>query len=224
MTVVLIEDDNGLAAAASEALVASRLRVEWRKDFETAYDLAVDPMTDLIVLARSLPDGDGVDFLRQLRSAGITTAVLMISARTAIPDRVAALEAGADDYLVKPFAFEELLARVKALTRRRYAVKSPTVRIGDLEIDRASQRVKRGERAIEVTAKQYAFLELLALRAGQVVSRAEIWSHLYEFEAEPNSNLLEVYVGQLRRKLEAAGESRLIHTRRGAGYVLEEIA
>ena len=111
---------------------------------------------------------------------------------------------------------------MNALVRRRYAAKSPAVRIGDLEIDRSTHRVKRGARAIELTAKQYALLELLALRAGEVVPRSDIWSHLYAFEDDPNSNLLDVYVGQLRRKLESDGEPRLIHTRRGVGYMLEE--
>lgn len=224
MRVLIVEDYAPLRGSLAKGLREAGYAVDVAADGEVGLWHAIGEDYDTIVLDLMLPKLDGLTVLERIRQAGKEAPVLILTARDAVKDRVRGLEAGADDYLVKPFAFEELLARVKALTRRRYAVKSPTVRIGDLEIDRASQRVKRGERAIEVTAKQYAFLELLALRAGQVVSRAEIWSHLYEFEAEPNSNLLEVYVGQLRRKLEAAGESRLIHTRRGAGYVLEEIA
>jgi DNA-binding response OmpR family regulator len=168
-----------------------------------------------------LPKLDGLSVLERLRAQGRQTHVLVLTARDAVRDRVRGLEAGADDYLLKPFAFEELLARVHALVRRRYAAKSPALRVGDLAIDRAARRVTRGPRAVAVTAKEYALLELLALRAGEVVTRAEIWTHLYEFAEEPSSNLLEVYVAQLRRKLESGGEARLIHTRRGAGYVLE---
>lgn len=222
MRVLVVEDYAPLQASLAKGLREAGFAVDLAGDGEVGLWHALDEDYDAIVLDLMLPKLSGLTLLKRLRDEGKQTHVLILTARDAIEDRVKGLEAGADDYLVKPFAFEELLARVNALVRRRYAAKSPAVRIGDLEIDRSNQRVKRGPRAIELTAKQYALLELLALRAGEVVPRGDIWNHLYAFEDEPNSNLLEVYVGQLRRKLESEGESRLIHTRRGVGYMLEE--
>jgi len=174
------------------------------------------------VLDLMLPGIDGLELLRRLREGGRQTHVLILTARDAVEDRVRGLEFGADDYLTKPFAFEELKARINALGRRRFAAKSPALRIGDLEIDRGARRVSRGARTLQLGAKPYALLELLALRAGEVVSREELWSQLYAFDDEPSSNLLEVYVAQLRRKLESEGEPRLIYTHRGVGYQLRE--
>jgi len=218
---LVVEDYAPLRDALWKGLREAGFVVDVASDGEEGLWFALEEDYDAIVLDLMLPRLDGLGVLRRLREEGKTTHVLILTARDAVADRVRGLEAGADDYVVKPFAFEELLARVNALVRRRYAAKSPAVRVGDLEIDRAVHRVRRGERAIELTAKQFALLELLALRSGEVVSRADLWSHLYAFDEEPNSNLLEVYVAQLRRKLEAGGEPRLIHTRRGVGYVLE---
>jgi len=216
-----VEDYAPLQASLGKGLREAGFAVDLAADGEEGLWHAENDDYDAIVLDLMLPRLDGLSVLRRLRAQGKQTHVLILTARDAVEDRVRGLDAGADDYLVKPFAFEELLARVHSLIRRRYAAKSPAVQIADLEIDRAAQRVKRGERPIELTAKQYALLELLALRAGEVVPRADIWSHLYAFDDEPNSNLLEVYVAQLRRKLEAEGEPRLIQTRRGVGYLLE---
>ncbi len=222
MRILVVEDYAPLQASLVKGLGEAGFAVDLAADGEEGLWYALGEDYDAIVLDLMLPKLDGLTLLARLRAGGKQAHVLILTARDAVEDRVRGLETGADDYLVKPFAFEELLARVNALIRRRYAVKSPAVRVGDLEIDRATHRVRRGQRAIELTAKQYALLELLALRAGEVVPRVELWGHLYAFEDEPNSNLLEVYVAQLRRKLEAAGEPRLIHTRRAVGYVLEE--
>jgi two-component system copper resistance phosphate regulon response regulator CusR len=139
-----------------------------------------------------------------------------------VGDRVAGLDAGADDYMVKPFALEELLARVRALTRRKHQVKNPTLKVGDLEIDTLRRSASRDGREIELTAREYSLLELLALRAGEVVSRAEIWEQLYDFNQDPESNVVDVFIAYLRRKIETDDKPKLIHTRRGMGYILEE--
>ncbi|MEQ1782557.1 MAG: response regulator transcription factor [Hyphomonadaceae bacterium] len=222
MTVVLIEDDNGLAAAASEALVASRLRVEWRKDFETAYDLAVDPMTDLIVLARTLPDGDGVDFLRQLRSAGITTAVLMISARTAIPDRVAALEAGADDYLVKPFAFDEFVARCRALLRRPRAFEREPIRFGALVLRPDTLELAVHNTPLAIARREGQLLVALLRRQGRVCTRAYLEGALYDPSIAVSPNAIETSISRLRSLLVGVNAGVDLKTVRGVGYALVE--
>ncbi len=221
MRILVVEDYAPLRLSLAKGLREAGFAVDLAADGEEGLWHALGEEYDTIVLDLMLPKLDGWRVLERLRAKGKQCHVLLLTARDAVDDRVRGLEAGADDYLVKPFAFAELLARVNALVRRRYAVKSPMIRIGDLEIDRASRRVRREQREIPLTAKQYALLELLAVRAGEVVPRAEIFSRLYAFDDEPNSNLLEVYVLQLRRKLEACGEPRLIYTRRGVGYLLE---
>ena len=222
MKLLVVEDYGVLRTSLAKGFREAGFAVDQAGDGETGLWYALDEDYDAIVLDLMLPRLDGLRVLQRLRAEGKKTHVLVLTAKDAVEDRVKGLEMGADDYLVKPFAFEELLARIHALVRRKYASKAPAVRVGDLEIDRAARRVRRGKRAIELTAKQYAVLELLALRAGEVVPRADLWNSLYAFDEEPTSNLLEVYVNQLRRKLEAQGEPRLIHTRRGVGYLLEE--
>ena len=175
---------------------------------------------DAVVLDLMLPKMDGLTILRQLRRQGSAVPVLILTARDTVSDRVRGLDLGADDYLVKPFALEELLARLRALVRRKYEARSPAVQVGDLTIDTSTRTVCRAGRTIPLTPREYAMLELLAVRAGQVVTRTEIWEHVYEFDAEPNSNVIDVYVARLRRRLEQDGLPRLIHTRRGIGYVL----
>jgi DNA-binding response OmpR family regulator len=177
---------------------------------------------DVIILDLMLPGMDGLSILERLRAKQNPAHVLILTAKDTVADRVAGLERGADDYLVKPFAFAELLARVNALVRRKYEAKSPRIRIADLEIDTQARSVCRAGGVIELTGREYLLLEYLALRQDHVVTRAEIWEHIYDFNAEPNSNVIDVYVGSLRRKLEHGGLPRLIHTRRGLGYVLAE--
>jgi DNA-binding response OmpR family regulator len=176
---------------------------------------------DLILLDVLLPGPDGFDVCRELRARGDATPVLMLTARATIDDRITGLDAGADDYLTKPFAFRELVARVRALLRREPQLHRDLVQLDDLLLDRASHRVSRAAREIELTAKEYALLEYLARRAGQLVSRAEIAAHVWDESFDPFSNTIEVYVNRLRKKIDEQHPVKLIHTRRGEGYILE---
>jgi DNA-binding response OmpR family regulator len=175
---------------------------------------------DAIILDLMLPGMDGLDILKTIRSQGQESHVLILTAKDTVQDRVTGLDLGADDYLVKPFAFEELLARVRALVRRSYRRKHATIEVQDLRLDLATQRVWRGQTQIALTPKEYALLEYLAMRAGEVVARADMWEHVYEFNATASSNVVDVYIGYLRKKLEAPERPPLIHTVRGRGYLL----
>jgi two-component system copper resistance phosphate regulon response regulator CusR len=160
--------------------------------------------------------------LGRLRKRGCEAGVLILSARDGVDDRVKGLDGGADDYLVKPFSQPELLARVRSVIRRRYQSANKTIRVLDLEIDTTARSVKRGAKALSLSAKEYNLLEYLASRQGQIVSRADIWDHVYDFASEPSSNVIDVYIGYLRKKIDHDHELKLIHTRRGLGYVLGE--
>ncbi|MDX6557887.1 MAG: two-component system, OmpR family, copper resistance phosphate regulon response regulator CusR, partial [Blastocatellia bacterium] len=176
---------------------------------------------DLILLDVLLPGPDGFEVCRELRARGDATPILMLTARATIDDRITGLDAGADDYLTKPFAFRELVARVRALLRREPQMHSDLMQLGDLLLDAVSHRVSRAAREIELTAKEYALLEYLARRAGQLVSRAEIAAHVWDESFDPFSNTIEVYVNRLRKKIDEQHSVKLIHTRRGEGYILE---
>ncbi|MGE0712644.1 MAG: response regulator [Planctomycetota bacterium] len=221
MKILVVEDYEPLRRSLVQGLREAGFTVDVAEDGPEGLWLAQGEDYDVLVLDLMLPGLGGEEVLRRLRAAGKETHVLVLTARDAVEQRVATLNAGADDYLTKPFAFEELLARIHALVRRRYGRKDPLLRVGDLELDRGARKARRAERELGLTQRQFALLEVLALRAGEVVPRDALWAQLYDFQAEPNSNLLEVYVAQLRRKLEAGGEPRLIQTRRGVGYVLE---
>jgi DNA-binding response OmpR family regulator len=175
---------------------------------------------DLILLDVLLPGPDGFEVCRELRSRGDATPVLMLTARATVDNRITGLDAGADDYLTKPFAFRELLARVRALLRREPRLHHDLLQLEDLLLDAVSHRVSRADREIELTAKEYALLEYLARRAGQLVSRAEIAAHVWDERFEPFSNTIEVYVNRLRKKIDEQHTVKLIHTRRGEGYIL----
>ena len=175
---------------------------------------------DLILLDLMLPGMDGLTILRKLRERGCETPVLILTAKDTVPDRVQGLNFGADDYVVKPFAFEELLARVRALVRRGYGMHNPVIEVAGLRIDTARARVWLSDREVDLRPMEYKLLEYLARRAGEIVSRAEIWDHLYDFGSETVSNVVDVYIAALRRKLAGSGETSLIQTRRGLGYVL----
>ena len=175
---------------------------------------------DAMVLDLTLPGLDGLAVLARMRDAGSTTPVLILTARDRVEDRVRGLDAGADDYLVKPFASAELLARVRALMRRGTA-QTGILEVGDLHIDLGSRKVERGGRPIDLTAKEFALLEYLARRAGQVVTRTMISEHVWEIDFDTLSNVIDVYIRYLRRKVDDPFEEKLIHTRRGVGYVLE---
>jgi len=220
MRVLIIEDYGPLRRALCNGLREVGFAVDASSDGQEGLWYAQSNEYDVIVLDLMLPKIDGLTILKRLREAGRSMHILILTARDAVEDRVRGLDLGADDYLVKPFAFEELLARVRALVRREYKAKSPVIRVADLEIDTARRLVRRAGERIDLTAREYALLEFLALRAGQVVTRTEVWEHLYDFDSCAQSNVVDVYVGYLRKKIERPGLPRLIHTRRGQGYVL----
>lgn len=219
MRILIVEDSTRLQRAVGTALRNSGYAVDTCGDGEEGLWLALSNEYDAIILDIMLPKRDGLSVLQQLRAAHRDTHVLLLTARDAVADRVQGLRTGADDYLVKPFALEELLARVDALCRRAYGTKQPQLSIGDLVIDTAGRIVRRGGEVIEITAREYLLLEYLARRAGQTVSRTEIEEHIYGREADLMSNAVDSAVCSLRKKL---GGEPLIHTRRGLGYVLSE--
>jgi two-component system response regulator MprA len=221
--ILVVEDEARIASLISRGLRHEGYQVEVAPNGETALDKAFGNPPDLIVLDLMLPDIDGLEVCRQLRIAGADEPVLMLTAKDAIPDRVAGLDAGADDYLVKPFAFDELLARIRALLRRVAPSEANVpLQFADLELDPATRRARRGEREIELTAKEYDVLELFMRHPRQVLTRDIIYDRIWGYDFGGESNIIEVYVRYLRAKLEAGGEPRLIHTVRGVGYVLRE--
>jgi DNA-binding response OmpR family regulator len=221
MRALVVEDYTPLRESVTQSLVEAGFAVDSAADGDVGLWHAESGEHDVIVLDLALPRRDGLSILTRLRRTGRQTPVLLLTARDTVADRVTGLNAGADDYLIKPFALQELLARVRALVRRKYSTPDPVIRIRDLEIDTVGRIVRRAGRRIELTAREYALLDFLAHRAGQIVSRTEIWEHLYDFRSTVDSNVVDVYIGYLRRKLERPELPRLIHTRRGQGYVLE---
>jgi DNA-binding response OmpR family regulator len=222
MRAVVIEDYPPLRVAMTGALQDIGFAVDASGDGEEGDWLLQVSEPDIIVLDLELPGISGLELLHRLRSRGSHAHVLIVTARDQVEDRCAGLDAGADDYLVKPFAVPELLSRVRALLRRAYQRKDPLLRIADLEIDTARREARRGGQDIALTPKEYALLALLALRSGETVSREEIRTHLYDFRSDNDSNVIDVYIGYLRRKIEADGQVRLLHTRRGHGWILGE--
>jgi two-component system, OmpR family, copper resistance phosphate regulon response regulator CusR len=222
MRVLVVEDFELLRDSIVQGLAEAGFAVDAAGDGEQGLWHATNCEYDVIVLDLMLPGLDGISLLEKLRANNRRTSVIVLTAKDTTEDRVKGLDAGADDYLVKPFVFGELLARIRALVRRKYDAKSPTVNIGDLQIDTAARVVRRGGKRIDLSAREYALLELLAMRTGQVVTRTDIWEHVYSFNSAAESNVVDVFIAHLRRKLEAPGQVRLIHTRRGQGYVLEE--
>ena len=221
MRLLLVEDYLPLQKALAKGLREAGFAVDVTGDGEEGLWYAGSNDYDVVVLDLMLPKVDGLTILNRLRSEGRQTHVLILTAKDAVADRVRGLDLGADDYLVKPFAFEELLARVRALARRAYGAKAPGLEIGDLRIETPEQRVWRGKEEVHLTPREYALLEYLALRAGEVVSRTDIWEHVYDFNSEADSNVVDVYIGYLRKKIERPGRRPLIHTVRGRGYRLE---
>jgi DNA-binding response OmpR family regulator len=217
-----VEDYELLRESLTQGLREAAFAVDAASDGEEALWYARSNNYDVMILDLMLPKLDGLTVLRRLREKNFQTCVLILTAKDSPEDRVRGLDLGADDYLVKPFVFAELLARVRALVRRRYDSKSPVVKIADMELDTAARLARRAGRVIELSAREYALLEFMAMRVGKVVSRLDIWEHVYDFNSEAGSNVVDVYIGHLRRKIEGDGLPRLIHTRRGHGYVLGE--
>jgi DNA-binding response OmpR family regulator len=221
MRLLLIEDYPPLQKSLSKGLREAGFAVDVTGDGKEGLWYATGNDYDVIILDLMLPGMDGLTVLEKLRAGGKQTHVLILTARAELEDKVRGLDLGADDYLAKPFEFDELLARVRALVRRGYPDKAPAIEVGGLRIDTSARRVWRNEQEIELTAREYALLEYLARRAGETVSRNDIWEHLYEFDSEASSNVVDVYVGYLRRKIDRPDEDSLIRTLRGQGYVLE---
>ena len=221
MKLLVIEDSERLRRSLGRGLVQAGFAVDLCGDGREGLAFAEINDYDVVVLDLLLPGLDGLTVLRTLRQKGVKTHVLILSARDQVADRIQGLELGADDYLIKPFASDELCARVRALVRRRYEAKDPVIRIGALEIDTAAQRVRHRGRPLALTASELALLELLALKRGRVVTREQILSHLYESDAEIASNVIEVLVHSLRKKLNDGEGTSIIQTRRGRGYLIE---
>ncbi len=222
MRLLLIEDSSRLRATLERGLRKTGYAVDVAKDGREGLWFAMENEYDVILLDLMLPEIDGLTVLRKLREVGRMAHVLILSAKDLVEDRIQGLRLGADDYLVKPFAFDELCARLEALVRRSYQVKNPVIRIGDLEVNTAARRVWTAGREVKLTSREYGVLELLVLRAGQVVSRRDLWEHLYAFDSEAASNVVDVLVYSLRKKLDTGSSQSLIKTRRGEGYVLHE--
>jgi two-component system copper resistance phosphate regulon response regulator CusR len=218
MRILLIEDDARLQRVLQEGFRDAGDEVVVADTFREGFDQALVATWAVIILDIMLPDGSGIELCRRLRKAGVDTPVLMLTARDTVDDKVVGLESGADDYLVKPFAFRELRARVEALARRRPALAPEKVTVADLEVDLKTREVRRGGRTLELTAKEFALLDVLLLHQGAVVDRATITAHVWDANHDPFTNALEVLVRRLRAKIDEPFEPKLIHTVRGAGY------
>jgi DNA-binding response OmpR family regulator len=224
MRLLIVEDSPRLQRSLGSALRHSGYTVDVVGDGEEGLWHALEYDYDAIILDIMLPKRDGLSVLAELRRKNRTVRVLLLTARDTVPNRVQGLRAGADDYLVKPFALEELLARVEALCRRAFGTGQTQLQLNDLEIDLGARTVRRGGQPVELTAREYLLLEYLARRRGQIVSRTEIEERIYDGQVEPMSNVVDSAVCNLRKKLAVFGEAPLIHTRRGLGYVLEASA
>lgn len=217
---LLIEDNDRLRETLSAGLRAQGYAVDTSTDGLDGWRQASEAAHDVIILDRMMPGLDGLEVLRRLRTSGSSVPVLLLTARDAVEDRVAGLDAGADDYLTKPFAVAELLARLRMLLRRGQHRADPVVVLDDMEIDTVARSVRRAGRRLHVTPKEYALIDYLLARPGEVISRAELARHLYDDESEASANAVEVLVMRLRRKLHPPGAAPVLHTRRGFGYQL----
>jgi DNA-binding response OmpR family regulator len=221
MRLLLAEDDAALAAAVARGLREAAYAVDVASDGESALMQAVLNDYDALILDAGLPKRHGFDVCRELRARGSTAPIMMLTARDAVADRVRGLDSGADDYVTKPFAFPELLARLRALLRRPHAIAPEEIKVGRLTVNTGRQTVHWNDKQVPVTTKEYSLLEFLARNVNIVMSRADISGHVWDDNHDPASNALEVAINRLRRKLEmATGGMPLVHTRRGAGYVL----
>lgn len=223
MKVLIIEDEEKIARALRRGLEQERFSAEIAIDGAAGLAAAEADEYDVIILDRMLPEMDGMEVCRKLRTSGDKTPILMLTAKDQVRDRVAGLNAGADDYLVKPFAFEELLARIRALLRRPSQATDTILRVSDLELDPVSFQVRRGGKNIKLSAKEFALLEYLMRNVGQVLSKDKIIDHVWEYDADVLPNNVEVFIGYLRRKVDTPFEGpNIIHTSRGFGYSVSE--
>ncbi len=221
MRILLVEDEERIAAFIHKGLREELYTVDVARDGAEALDIALASEYDLIVLDVRLPMRDGISVCRELRAQGNRTPILMLTARDTVDDRVRGLDAGADDYLVKPFAFQELLARLRALARRPPVVQDHTLRVENLTLDTRTHQTRRDAQPIDLSAREYRLLELLMRHPGQVLTRTQIAEHIWGYDFDANSNVVDVYIRYLRRKVDDPFEPKLIQTVRGVGYKLE---
>ena len=222
MRLLVVEDEENLRTVIRKRLTKEGYSVDACADGQEALDyMAVSPY-DTVILDIMMPKMSGMEVLKKMRAGGDQTPVLFLTAKDGIEDRVKGLDSGADDYLVKPFAFEELLARIRVMIRRQSDSASDEMTLADLTVDAGKHSVTRGGKAIELSAKEFAVLEYLMRHQGQVLSREQIEQHVWDFDYEGGSNMVDVYIRYLRRKLDEGHEKKLIHTVRGAGYVMRE--
>jgi DNA-binding response OmpR family regulator len=221
MRILVVDDDRRLCAVIKRGLLEEAYAVDLAYDGEEGEYLAEVNPYDLIILDIMLPNKDGIEVCRELRSKKVNTPILMLTAKDTVEDRVKGLDTGADDYLVKPFAFNELLARVRAMLRREGMSKSPELRVGDLTLNTLTRQVWRGQRPIELTTKEYVILEYFMRHPNVVVTRTMVEEHAWDYDFDSLSNLVDVYIRRLRRKIDSEGEDSLIQTVRGAGYRLK---
>lgn len=224
MRVLVVEDHRNTAAFIRKALLAESFAVDVCRDGNEALTAATTTPYDAIVLDIMLPGRDGLSVLRQLRERRNATPVLLLSARGEVNERIEGLNAGADDYLPKPFVVAELVARIQALGRRGNESKPTRLRVGDLELDTVTREACRGETTVELTAREYRLLEFLMRSAGRICTRTAILEKVWDYDFDPGSNIVDVYVKRLRQKFDAGSEPKLLHTVRGVGYVLKEEA
>jgi two-component system response regulator MprA len=222
VNVLVVDDEPAVRGSLRRALGLEGYEISTVDDGEDALEALAEYDFEAVILDIAMPGIDGIEVCRRVRRSGDRTPILMLTARDAVDDRVAGLDAGADDYLSKPFALRELVARLRALMRRTESAEEPVLQVADLSLDRRTRDVHRGERAIELTRTEFSLLELLLSHPRLVLSRSQIFEHVWGYDFGPTSNSLGVYIGYLRRKLEAEGEPRLIQTIRGVGYSLRQ--
>ena len=222
MHILVVEDEKKVARFIQQGLEEEHYAVDVAHDGEAGLKMAESENYDLLILDIMLPRKSGLDLIREFRKRGGRTPALMLTAKAATEDKVAGLDSGADDYLTKPFAFAELLARVRSLLRRGSKDKSTLLAIADLELDTVTHKAKRTGRVIELTAREYALLEYFLRNKDRVLSRTIIAEHIWDYTFDTGTNIIDVYVNHLRNKVEGVGEKKLIHTVRGVGYVMKE--
>lgn len=221
MRVLVVEDDRKVASFIRKGLMEEGYAVDVAPEGETGLAMGLDRLHDIIILDVMLPGKPGFQVVRELRQAKVATPVLLLTAREAVEDRVQGLDAGADDYLTKPFAFAELLARMRALLRRGATAQAPLLRLADLTLDPARRTVKRGGEVISLTNREFALVEYFMRNPGRVLTRTMIAEHVWDYSFDSDTNVIDVYVNYLRKKIDAGRERRLINTVRGVGYVLK---
>ncbi len=222
MRILVVEDEKKVSSFIKRGLEEEKFEVDVAADGEEGLKLAMERVYDLLVLDWMLPKRDGLSVLKEMRDRRVSTPVLMLTAKDTVEDIVAGLESGSDDYLTKPFAFAELLARVKALIRRSEMDRGAELRFGDLRLDPVTHKVWRGDKEIDLTAKEYALLEYFMRNPNQVLTRTMIADHVWDYTFDSFTNIIDVYVNYLRKKIDRDADKKLIHTVRGVGYILKE--